>query len=71
MTNQYCASYCSQKGFTYFGTEFGDQCYCGNKPSLTAAAVWNCDAHCGGSVNGPEICGGFFYQSVWTTSKTS
>lgn len=61
-TNRLCAGVCS--GYEYFGTEFGDQCYCSRTPPTTAAPAWNCDMHCTGAQTS-EICGGFFFLSAW------
>ncbi|KAK3308814.1 uncharacterized protein B0T15DRAFT_411620 [Chaetomium strumarium] len=55
MTLESCAAYCS--GFTYFGTEYGRECYCGN--SLNAgskpAPVTECNMVCAGDAT--EYCG--------------
>ena len=63
LLNTGCASFC--RGYQYFGTEFGDQCYCANAPSLQPAPAWNCINHCNGATSTSEVCGGFFYLSVW------
>ena len=64
MTNQECASECSD--YKFFGTENGDQCYCGDKMAFeTPASPWHCATHCAGNEEGAENCGGFFYLSVW------
>ncbi|KAF6818996.1 wsc domain containing protein [Colletotrichum musicola] len=62
MTNKACASTCG--GFRYFGSQFGDQCYCSNTPPETPAPAWNCDMHCAGAPNS-EICGGYYFLSAW------
>ena len=55
MTIENCASNCT--GYTYFGVEFGNECYCGN--SLGAGSVrtaeGECDMNCPG--NTKEVCG--------------
>ena len=55
MTIEYCASNCT--GYTYFGVEFGNECYCGN--SLGAGSVrtaeGDCDMNCPGKTK--EVCG--------------
>jgi hypothetical protein len=63
MTNKVCSTFCAD--FDYFGTEFIDQCYCGNDPRLEPANVWDCNEHCKGNKDTPETCGGFFFLSVW------
>lgn len=55
MTIENCASNCT--GYTYFGVEFGSECYCGN--SLGAGSVktaeGDCDMNCPGKPK--EVCG--------------
>ncbi|KAK4224985.1 hypothetical protein QBC38DRAFT_281814 [Podospora fimiseda] len=69
MTNQLCALQCG-KQFKYFGTESGDQCYCGMELPEDAAKrkgnEWNCIQNCAGA-NGrrQEICGGNWFIGVW------
>ncbi|KAJ4306407.1 hypothetical protein N0V88_001207 [Collariella sp. IMI 366227] len=55
MTLETCATYC--EGFTYFGTEYGRECYCGNtlNTGSTAAPAADCSMLCGG--NPFEYCG--------------
>ncbi|KAK1498152.1 hypothetical protein CCUS01_12928 [Colletotrichum cuscutae] len=67
-TNRLCAGVCS--GNEYFGTEFGDQCYCSRTPPTTAAPAWNCDMHCTGAQTS-EICGGFFFLSAWKKKRSA
>ncbi|KAI0403627.1 hypothetical protein F4802DRAFT_598825 [Xylaria palmicola] len=56
MTLELCASNCA--GFTYFGTEYGRECYCGQfidaRSNVTDDA--DCNMPCGG--DGSEYCGG-------------
>ncbi|KAK4157645.1 hypothetical protein C8A00DRAFT_11591 [Chaetomidium leptoderma] len=55
MTLELCATYCS--GFTYFGTEYGRECYCGNSLNAgsVSAPVTECSMVCGGDA--AEYCG--------------
>lgn len=58
MTLETCAKYCYGKGNSMFGTEYGNECYCGNR--LEAGAVWSsqqddCSTKCPG--NGTQYCG--------------
>jgi WSC domain len=62
-TNELCAVACS--GFQYFGTEYANQCYCGNSinagsvnQSSLDPAVNGCNMVCKGNQN--EYCGGKF-----------
>ena len=55
MTLEMCATFCS--GYTYFGTEWSTECFCGN--AFTEGAVQvdtrQCSMLCGG--NGNQLCG--------------
>ncbi|OBR10815.1 Wsc domain containing protein [Colletotrichum higginsianum IMI 349063] len=66
-TNRLCAAACAD--YEYFGTQFGDQCYCSSTPPETAAPAWNCDMHCNGAQTS-EICGGYFFLSAWKKKTT-
>ncbi|KAG0645262.1 WSC domain-containing [Hyphodiscus hymeniophilus] len=63
MTLESCASDCA--GYTYFGTEYGRECYCGNSFSAgsTVAPKSDCSSTCGG--NSKEICGAGNRLSVY------
>ncbi|CZR68739.1 related to glyoxal oxidase precursor [Phialocephala subalpina] len=55
MTIESCASDCA--GYTYFGVEYGRECYCGNSfaAGSTAAPNSDCSFACAG--NAKELCG--------------
>lgn len=55
MTLESCAAFCSN--FKYFGTEYGQECYCGNTLSSSSAAapLADCSMTCSG--NPLEYCG--------------
>ena len=55
MTLETCAAFCS--GYTYFGTEYGRECYCGNSlnSGSVSASATDCNMQCAG--NGYELCG--------------
>ena len=55
MTVEECATFCA--GYTYFGTEYGTECYCGNSFAnpTSAAAESDCSFLCPGNSN--EFCG--------------
>ncbi|PNY25393.1 fungistatic metabolite [Tolypocladium capitatum] len=63
MTNTQCATFCQD--YMYFGTEYGRECYCGNKldVSSTVAPQKECGMLCGGSVL--EYCGASNRLSVY------
>ncbi|KAL8696378.1 MAG: hypothetical protein Q9224_002825 [Gallowayella concinna] len=58
-TNTYktCAAYCS--GYTYFGVEYGSECYCGNQFSNPTAPApkgeTECNRKCSGDAT--QVCG--------------
>ncbi|GFP60137.1 WSC domain-containing protein ARB_07867 [Trichoderma asperellum] len=56
MTLESCAAFC--KGFTYFGTEYGRECYCGNvlkEGTVKATNQGDCSFPCAG--DDTEFCG--------------
>jgi len=53
MTVEVCATNCD--GFSYYGVENGNDCYCGNEV-IGAATTTGCITQCPGNPN--EICGG-------------
>lgn len=66
MTVEKCATFC--KGYTYFGTEYGVECYCGNafaNPTSTASEG-DCSFLCGGST--AELCGAGDRLSLYKAS---
>ncbi|KAG9236578.1 heme peroxidase [Amylocarpus encephaloides] len=73
MTLEMCATNCA--GFTYWGVEYGGECFCGNSlaPSSTLANLNDCNFICPGSQ--VEYCGAGnrleLYQLTSSTSSTS
>lgn len=55
MTNEVCSKFCS--AYRYFGTEYGDECYCGSFLGSTSATapLADCNMPCAG--NQFEYCG--------------
>ncbi|KAF5522913.1 WSC domain-containing protein [Colletotrichum aenigma] len=55
MTLEKCATFCS--GYTYFGTEYGRECYCGSSLQDTSksAPITDCSMKCAG--NPYQYCG--------------
>ncbi|KAI1636402.1 hypothetical protein F4809DRAFT_384331 [Biscogniauxia mediterranea] len=67
MTLDTCASFCD--GFTYFGTEYGSECYCGDvltqgSDNVTAT---DCNMTCGG--NKKQLCGAGNRLSVYSKAE--
>jgi iron transport multicopper oxidase len=55
LTIEMCASVCA--GFTWFGTEYARECYCGNSPQPGSALTTSgCNMLCKGNVGSPSLC---------------
>ncbi|TEA17549.1 WSC domain-containing protein [Colletotrichum sidae] len=69
MTLEMCATFCSD--FTYFGTEYGRECYCGNSLLDTSkpALITECNMKCSG--NPYQYCGDGFRLDLYKVSSTS
>ena len=64
ITPQYCAQLCANGKFALAGTEFGSECYCGNKLNTqTPQKAQNCSKVCNG--DGKQKCGGFWSIAVF------
>jgi hypothetical protein len=57
MTAEYCVSGCQQKGYSWAGMEYGQECWCGNALNANSAKVADgqCNMLCPG--NKREYCG--------------
>jgi hypothetical protein len=66
-TVEKCQAACATGGYTYSGTEFGTQCFCG-KELLNGGAPSEdgCTSPCAGNV--AEICGGSNRLSIYTVT---
>ncbi|KAG8846898.1 hypothetical protein FRB96_001743 [Tulasnella sp. 330] len=66
MTPALCQQKCS--GYTYAGTEYQTECYCGN--SMTASVTSTaCTLTCGGDSS--QICGGSWAISIYRSSSSA
>lgn len=68
MSNDACTTYCYNKGFSYAGTEYYNECYCGNalaKDGVLANEA-DCSTPCSGNATQP--CGGPNRLSLYQTS---
>ncbi|KAG7290140.1 hypothetical protein NEMBOFW57_000137 [Staphylotrichum longicolle] len=65
MTLTDCGNYCLNSGFTWFGTEYSSECYCGNALDVTSTLVadTDCAMACSGAPG--EVCGGPNRLSVY------
>ena len=61
MTAAKCAANC--EGYTYFGTQWSRECYCGNSEPTEAAPASDCNMPCSGDAI--ELCGAGMRLSVY------
>jgi hypothetical protein len=68
MTIENCAAFC--EGYTYFGAEYGQECYCGNGFANPTSVIGqgSCDMVC--AQNAEEICGGGDALSVYKVAPS-
>ena len=60
-----CQSLCTSKGYSFAGTEYGQECYCGSTLSNGAASIAsnNCNSPCAG--NSGLTCGGSWAINIY------
>ncbi|KAK1782113.1 hypothetical protein QBC45DRAFT_345145 [Copromyces sp. CBS 386.78] len=68
MTNEACISFCTARGFQYAGTQYAQECYCGESIATTAVKLEDsqCSMACKG--NATEPCGGPSKLSIFHSS---
>ncbi|KAI0018314.1 putative glyoxal oxidase [Xylariomycetidae sp. FL0641] len=67
MTQQKCAQLCFSQGYNVSGTEYYDQCFCGNamyNGGAPAQDQTQCNTPCDGDHT--QMCGGPNYLTVWS-----
>ena len=64
-TAERCVAACTSHGYLYAGTQYSDQCYCGDTYGAYGLST-GCTSVCGG--NPMEICGGAYANSVYRTT---
>ncbi|KAI1279043.1 WSC domain-containing protein [Xylaria sp. FL0933] len=71
MTLESCEAFCDAKGTTFFGTEYGRECYCGNsfQSGSVPAPSSDCSQPCAG--NATEVCGNGNRLSVYAVNGTA
>ncbi|KAM0332583.1 hypothetical protein ACHAQA_002867 [Verticillium albo-atrum] len=71
MTNEICTAFCASRGFSYAGTEWYQECFCGN--ALAAGGVianeLDCSTPCGGDATQP--CGGANRLTLYFTEQVN
>jgi len=66
VTLESCQAGCSAAGYSFFGVQYGDQCYCGHGyGTLGKAAEADCNMPCNGNSN--DICGAAYRNSIYTS----
>ncbi|KAA8569468.1 hypothetical protein EYC84_001099 [Monilinia fructicola] len=68
MSLESCEASCI--GYTYFGTEYGRECYCGNSFSAGSISVPNSDCNFPCAGNSSEFCGASGMLSVYQLNAT-
>ena len=63
LTIEFCETQCGQRGYPYFGLQFGSECWCGSSYNKYGEAEGRCTRPCGGNKN--EMCGGDLVNSVY------
>jgi hypothetical protein len=61
MTAQKCEAHC--ENHSYFGVEYGRECWCGNSPPTTPAPESDCSTGCAG--DDTQLCGAGNRINVW------
>ncbi|KAK4182611.1 putative fungistatic metabolite [Podospora australis] len=61
MTAEKCAAHCAD--FSYFGVEYGRECWCGNAPPIHSAPESACSMPCAGDDS--QLCGAGGRINVW------
>ncbi|KAL0934763.1 uncharacterized protein CTRU02_209354 [Colletotrichum truncatum] len=67
MTAAKCAANCV--GYSYFGTQWSSECYCGNTVPSVSAPASECNMLCSGK--GDEVCGGSLRLNVYKLPSTA
>ncbi|KAJ3526946.1 hypothetical protein NM208_g10945 [Fusarium decemcellulare] len=68
MTNEMCVAFCQAGGYTFAGTEYSQECYCGNSiTSNNITDITQCSMQCRGNIF--SYCGAGNRLSVWKISQ--
>ncbi|WYZ34618.1 hypothetical protein EsH8_I_000894 [Colletotrichum jinshuiense] len=68
MSNEACTTFCYGKGFAYAGTEYYNECYCGNALATGGIAANEADCTTACSGNATQACGGPNRLTMYKTS---
>ena len=71
VTNTKCVAYCSERGYSMAGTEYGGQCFCANTLTSGSSKLddTKCDMPCEGDES--ETCGGSLALSVYSKGSSN
>jgi hypothetical protein len=71
VTNTKCIAYCSERGYSMAGTEYGGQCFCADTLSSESSKLddTKCNMPCEGDES--ETCGGSLALSVYSKSSST
>lgn len=73
LTNEACVAHCGGLGFTFAGSEYSRECWCGNsypptrEPGTTIASLSGCNMRCGGDRG--QYCGGAGWMSLYVACE--
>lgn len=68
MTNEMCAQFCKDGGYAYAGTEWSQECYCGNDlGGKDTGDISQCSMKCKGDLT--SYCGAGSRLSVWQIAQ--
>ncbi|KAF4975873.1 hypothetical protein FZEAL_7396 [Fusarium zealandicum] len=68
MTNEKCVEFCQAGGYTYAGTEYSQECYCGNTINGDSLPdISQCSMQCRGNIF--SYCGAGNRLSVWKVDQ--
>ncbi|KAJ7093925.1 WSC domain-containing protein [Mycena belliarum] len=70
LTVESCVATCKSRGFVYAGTEYGNECYCGNGFTSTtvAASESDCSMPCAGKSS--QMCGAGYRLSLYSSEPS-
>lgn len=69
MVSSNCVSYCASKSYSFAGTEYGGECWCGNAAPAQSLDASKCVMPCKGDSSQP--CGGSAALSLYAMSSNS
>ncbi|KAK1994676.1 WSC domain-containing protein, partial [Colletotrichum falcatum] len=69
MSNDACTDFCFSKGFAYAGTEYYNECYCGNALAKGGVIAKEADCTTACSGNATQPCGGPNRLSLYKSSQ--